>query len=309
MAKKFKSKKRHKNRFFKILLLIILIFTFSLCLSFFASFFSNESVLYFLLDTNLKWESVTNKRSDIIDFLLDYTIGRQEIEEDVYDGSNSKNEYISDPDPKENHEYPVVYIYNTHQGEEYVGDNLQEHDVIPTVMLASYRLREKLNQNNIYTMVETNKISEILKINNWNYGSSYKASKLLMSDAKEKNQTLKYFLDIHRDSVSYKLSTLDYNGKKYAKVLFVVGTDYEGFEKNLEFSEKLSEKINTIIPGLSRGVLKKGGKGVNGIYNQDFSSNTLLIELGGTYNKLEEVTNTVDIISESLLDLIGWCYG
>ena len=52
-------------------------------------------------------------------------------------------------------------------------------------------------------------------------------------------------------------------------------------------------------------MLKKGGKGVNGIYNQDFSSNTLLIELGGTYNKLEEVTNTVDIISESLLDLIG----
>ena len=305
MAKKFKSKKKHKNRFFKILLLIIIVFTFSLCLSFFASFFSNESVLYFLLDTNLKWESVTNKRSDIIDFLLDYTIGRQEIEEDVYDGSNSKNEYINDPDPKENHEYPVVYIYNTHQGEEYVGDNLQEHDVIPTVMLASYRLRERLNQNNIYTMVETNKISEILKINNWNYGSSYKASKLLMSDAKDKNKTLKYFLDIHRDSVSYKLSTLDYNGKKYAKVLFVVGTDYEGFEKNLEFSEKLSEKINTIIPGLSRGVLKKGGKGVNGIYNQDFSSNTLLIELGGTYNKLEEVTNTVDIISESLLGLIG----
>ena len=58
--------------------------------------------------------------------------------------------------------------------------------------------------------------------------------------------------------------------------------------------------MNNNYKGLSRGILKKEGINVNGIYNQDFSSNCLLIEVGGIDNTIEEVYNTMDAISNTL---------
>ena len=273
----------------------------------------------FLLNMLLK-ETVKEKGTTIIEYLsspnntlysaLNKIVSKEEfnIFNDNFDDFNyeeAKSEYIVDLTPKLNSDNPIVYIYNTHQTEEYDLKNVLDYSVKPNVMIASYILREKLNNLSIPSVVETNNVKDYLVKNNYKYNMSYHASEYFARKMEEKYPSIKYLIDIHRDSGKYENTTLIVGDKKYAKVLFVVGTDYEGFEKNLEFSEKLSEKINTIIPGLSRGVLKKGGKGVNGIYNQDFSSNTLLIELGGSYNKLGEVTNTVDIISESLLDLIG----
>ena len=56
--------------------------------------------------------------------------------------------------------------------------------------------------------------------------------------------------------------------------------------------------------------MKKGGAGVNGIYNQDISSNAMLIEVGGVDNNIDEVLNTIEIISvilkeQILIQMIG----
>lgn len=259
-----------------------------------------------MLNTNLfSSKHEQNEQKDILDFLLDYTIGRQELEEDEYDGSKSPQEYTPDPTPEENKENPRIYLYNSHQGEEYNGDTLDSHDVVPTVMLANYRLREELNNLGLNTIVETNPITEVLKANNWNYASSYEASKLLMTDALEKNGTLEYFFDIHRDSIPYESSVITYEGTTYAKILFVIGTDHENYEQNLQLAEKLNTILNQKVPNITRGIIKKGGSGVNGIYNQDFSPKTLLFEIGGSYNKISEVTNTIHILAVSLKEMIG----
>ena len=50
--------------------------------------------------------------------------------------------------------------------------------------------------------------------------------------------------------------------------------------------------------------MKKSGKGVNGIYNQDFNVNTMLIEVGGQYNNISEVNNTLKIFAQVLRDYI-----
>ncbi len=306
MAKRFKGKRKKAVRFHVYFICFFVILSFAFFLSYFSSFFSKESVLTFMLNTNLfSSKHQEHQEQDIFDFLLDYTIGRQELTEDEYDGSLSPQEYTPDPTPEENKENPVIYLYNSHQGEEYTGDTLDSHDVVPTVMLANYRLREELNLLGLNTIVETNPITEVLTANGWNYASSYAASKLLMQDALEKNSTLEYFFDIHRDSISYESSVTTYEGKTYAKILFVIGTDHENYEQNLTFAEKLNTILNQKVPNLTRGIIKKGGDGVNGIYNQDFSPNTLLFEIGGTYNKISEVTNTVHVLAESLKELIG----
>lgn len=304
MRKSFKSKKVKTKRWKVVVILLIGIFSFSISLSYLSYFFQKKEVLEFILTSTLFTGNTktVSKNPSILDFLLDYTIGRQEIEENDLE---PKGEYIADPNPKENKKNPIIYIYNTHQTEEYQGGVFMEHDIIPTVLTASYKLREELNKQNINTIVETTPIKDILNANSWNYASSYKASKLLMENAKEKNPTLQYFIDFHRDALPYESSTLTAEGKSYAKVLFVIGTDYDYFERNFELASKLSDKLNELVNGISRGVIKKGGVGVNGIYNQDFSEKTILIEVGGQYNKIGEVNNTVLILTTAIKEIIG----
>ena len=62
--------------------------------------------------------------------------------------------------------------------------------------------------------------------------------------------------------------------------------------------------FNEKYPGLSRGIYKKKGAGVNGVYNQDFSPKTILIEVGGQDNTIDEVFNTCEAISTILTEYI-----
>ena len=300
--KTFKTRKKKKN-IKKLLFITIIIISFILGTIFLSSLFDNQKFISILLDTSIK-NSNYKSISPIYDYLLDYTIGRMQYKDEDYIGSLSSNEYTIDPNPKENKTNPIVYIYNTHQGEEYKGGTIIDHDITPTVMLMSYYLREKLNKENIPSIVETNNISEILRTNNWDYNSSYKASRLLLENAYKNNSSLEYFIDLHRDTNPYQTSFIDYNNKRYAKVLFVIGKNFNGYEHNQELALKLNEILEKYIPGISRGILNKNGKYVNGIYNEDFHPHVILIELGSVYNSIEEVSNTTEIISQAIKKLI-----
>ena len=152
--------------------------------------------------------------------------------------------------------------------------------------------------------MEENDVTEFLRTNNWNYASSYKVTKLLMEDAYSKNSSLEYFIDLHRDSVKKKISSITIENKKYARILFIVGLENKNYDKNLQMTEILNKKFNEKYPGLSRGIYKKEGAGVNGVYNQDFHPNTILIEIGGTENTIDEVFNTCEAISVVLTEYI-----
>ena len=40
---------------------------------------------------------------------------------------------------------------------------------------------------------------------------------------------------------------------------------------------------------------------MNGIYNQNLSPNSVLIEVGGQYNTIEQVNNTMPILANAIL--------
>lgn len=205
--------------------------------------------------------------------------------------------YIEDPNPVDI-DNPVVYIYNSHQLENYNNTNLEIYGITPNVLMASYLLKEKLNTKGISTLVEDTNLTEFLNINNWNHSNSYKASRIFILDKKNKYPSLKYFIDIHRDSV--KNTTIEIEGKKYAKILFVVGLEHDNYKENLDTATKLNNLANKYYPKLSRGIYKKEGPGVDGIYNQDISPSSVLIELGGIDNNIDEVLNTTEAISNIL---------
>lgn len=207
------------------------------------------------------------------------------------------SEYIKDP-IKEEITDPKVYIYNTHQLESYSKKIYEDYNITPNVMMASYVLRENLNNKNIGTVVETSNITDFLNANGWNYSYSYNASRYYLKDALNKYKNLELIIDLHRDAIKKNASTVTINNKKYAKVLFVVGLEHKNYNENLNVVTELNNILNEKYPKLSRGIMKKEGKNVNGIYNQDLNKNIILIELGGMENTLEEVMNTSIALSE-----------
>ena len=220
---------------------------------------------------------------------------------------NENSKYIEDP-KKEEIKDPIVYIYNTHQLESYNKEIYEDYNITPNVMMASYILRENLNNKKINTIVETGNIKDFLNTNGWDYSYSYKASRYYVKDALEKYPNLKLIIDLHRDSVDKKTTSVTINKKKYAKVLFVVGLEHKNYKQNLETATKLNDIINKKYPNLSRGILKKEGKYVNGIYNQDLNKNIVLIEFGGVENNIEEVMNTSIAISEVIKEYVEGQY-
>lgn len=200
---------------------------------------------------------------------------------------------------------PLIYLYNSHQTEEYKPSTYAEFSVNPTVIMNNYILEDIFNKKGLKTIVEENSIKDILNSNNWNYNYSYKASRQLLEESIIKYPSLKYFIDIHRDSLSRDKTTISIDGKEYAKVIFLIGLENPKYQENLEFTEKINNKMNELYPGLSKGIYKKGGPGVNGVYNQDFSPYTILIEIGGYENTTNEVLNTTIAFSKCFTEVIN----
>ena len=207
--------------------------------------------------------------------------------------------YIEDPNPVDINN-PLVYIYNSHQLENYNSHNLDIYGITPNVLMASYLLKEKLNNKGISTIVEDANLTDFLILNGWNHANSYKASRIFILDKKNKYSSIRYFIDIHRDSVGKESTTCTIGGKSYAKILFVVGLEHDNYNANLKTMGDINGLVNKYYPSLSKGILKKEGNGVDGIYNQDISPNSILIEVGGVENDIDEVLNTIEALSNIL---------
>lgn len=217
----------------------------------------------------------------------------------------NKQEIVIKPVIKEEIK-PIIYLYNTHQTEEYETTTVLDYSIKPTVMISNYILEEIFNENDLGVYVEETSIKEILNNNNWNYSYSYLASRKLLEQRKIEIPSLKYFIDLHRDSLTKDKTTVIINNKQYAKLLFVIGQDHNNYLENLKFTEKINNKLNEKYPTLSKGIYQKGGVGVNGIYNQDFSNYTILLEVGGYQNTPVEVLNSLIAFSECFMEVIKY---
>ena len=201
-------------------------------------------------------------------------------------------------------ENPTIYIYNTHQTEEYKPTSYLEYSVNPNVLMASYILEEQLSKKGHVVLVEEESVSKLRTTLGLNYAGSYKVTRSMMENAKKNNPTLKYYIDLHRDSLTRDKTTLTVDGKSYAKILFIVGLENSNYQENLDFTNKISDLLNQKVKGLSKGIYKKEGPLVNGVYNQDFSNRVILVELGGNENTIDEVYRSLIVLGEVLDEVI-----
>ena len=250
---KLKKKDNKKNKFKYIFLILFIYIVFSY--TFYNSFknnkdVSNESFITFLLNNgnaNFTYEyKIPNIINSTVNYLLDIDFTKPETlfngsilgysDDDLFEYSNleelkSVSYYMSDPN-KVDIDKPLIYIYNSHQLENYDNYNLEIYGITPNVLMASYLLKEKLNEKGLSTIVEDTNLTEFLELNNWDYSGSYKASRIFMLDKQNTYKSLKYYIDIHRDSVNKKISTVTIDGKAYARILFVVGLEHKKYQNS-----------------------------------------------------------------------------
>lgn len=297
MKKRFKTKKEMK----KIKRIMFLLFAL-------VGFFLSYLFLYYRIKNNLTSEEYLNY---LLKTGFNNQIDRTFITSSIVNINSDKdvslieNNVSNDGDNVVKTDKPLVYIYSTHDTEGYATSYLNVYNIKPDVKIGSMYLKEKLNDLGVNTIVENRKISDILKANEWAYRYSYKASRIYLEDTYKNNPTLKYFIDFHRDSSVKSRTTTTIDGKDYAKVMFLIGLEHDNYQANLDLATKINDKIKAKYPTLTRGIYKKSGPGVNGIYNQDFNENCLLIEMGGQYNNILEVSNTIDILSKIIYEVIN----
>ena len=296
MRKKFISKRRKKRNFKVPILFIIMVLVLA-------------GTFKFLEKTDI---SIDDKR--LVEILLNSYEKKKMFNIDVPKDPvfYLQNNYIEktfqeikEEKPEIVNKEPLIYIYNSHQSEEYKASTFAEYDVRPSVMMADYILEEVFQKNSYPTIVEERRISEVLANNNWKYVYSYRASRVFLEDAIVMHPSLKYFIDVHRDSLEHDRTYINIEGKDYARTIFLIGLENEGYEENLAFTEKINNKLNEKYPGLSKGIYKKGGPAVNGVYNQDFSNRTILIEIGGYESTTTEVLNSTLAFAECFLEVIN----
>ncbi|WP_142919196.1 stage II sporulation protein P [Peribacillus saganii] len=257
-------------------------------------------------NTNTEFSSESRREADVevtpdpYAILKDSSLKHKEI----MDLENRlKEPNINMKSPKKNVGNKEVFIYFSHNRESFLPyfsnatkPEMAYHSTF-NVSLVGDRLGKALKQYGIRNKVSDADIITMLNEMNLNFGHSYDMSRQLVLEEKKKNHHAEIFFDIHRDALRKGNTTAVINGKAYAQILFVVGTGHPTYQANLDFANNLHRLLDANYPGLSKGVIIKDNTQGNGVYNQDLSPKSVIIEIGGVDNKLGELYRTADALA------------
>lgn len=209
-----------------------------------------------------------------------------------------------------NNQDPLVYIYQSHNLESFFSEsktndpNEAFHDT-KNITLVGKRLSQSLKNRGINSIHDNTNIMEILKEKNLPFSESYKVSREPLEDALANNKSIEMVFDIHRDSLKRSETTINLGGKDYPRIAFIISKSSVNYEVNLKFAELLHTYIEEKYPHLSRGVFVKDDPPNQNTYNQDLFGNSVLLEIGGPENTLDEEYRTVDVLSEIIKEILS----
>jgi stage II sporulation protein P len=208
-------------------------------------------------------------------------------------------------------EQPAVYVYHSHNKESFIPElptsqTSEAFDDSTNITLVGERLQQQLNKKGINVIHEQKDIGEILDKRNWSFEDSYKVSREQFKEVLKDHQTIEMALDIHRDSREKPETTLKVENEEYARIMFIVSRSSSNYEENLKFAKLISEQMEEKVPGLSRGVLVKSKEDPEeqNTYNQDLLDQTVLLNIGGIENTLEEEYRTIDVLADVIEEIM-----
>ena len=209
-------------------------------------------------------------------------------------------------------EEPQVLIIHTHATESY-----EEYDV--GYGDAEYAARSSDNTKNVVAVGDV--IAEQLEEagigvihdgtqhDNPSYNGSYDRSMATVEAYLEKYPSIRVVLDIHRDAIEREggvrvKPTVKIEGKKAAQVMICVGCGSDSarvpeYRHNLRFGAMLQNALQTDYPGLARPLYLCDRN-----YNLHLTKGSLLIEMGGHANTLEEAKYSGEMVGKALVKVL-----
>ncbi|OBZ08202.1 MULTISPECIES: stage II sporulation protein P [Bacillales] len=199
----------------------------------------------------------------------------------------------------------VAFIYHSHNRESWypvlTDKSKDPSSNTKNITLVGKRLAQKLEEKGVGAQHSNTDYPSTIK--DFKYYLSYKYSMKTVKEAIASSKDLKFFFDLHRDSQKRKYTTIDIEGKSYAQVYFIIGHKNPNWEKNEAFATKIHDALDKKYPGISRGIWGKTAASGNAEYNQSLAADSVLIEVGGVDNTLEESYRTADALAEVISEI------
>ncbi|PID23271.1 stage II sporulation protein P [Sporosarcina sp. P3] len=198
-----------------------------------------------------------------------------------------------------------VLIYSTHAHEAYEPITKAANGKVAVshhsenIVKVGARLKENLLAHGLAAEQLDIDIVKIMQQKKIPYHRSYAAIRPYV-EKKVNEGSYDLVIDMHRDSLGPSKTTITHDGQRYAKVAFVIGRDHPYYERNLAKAKQLKNEMEKLVPGITREIIIKGGRGVDGKYNQDLNTSIILIEMGGVGNTEAEINQTVSVVGESI---------
>ena len=207
---------------------------------------------------------------------------------------------------------PQILIMHTHTTESYQPDDSGHYD-------PDYICRTTDSSKNMVAVGDAmTKVFESRGIRTYHdatvhdypsYNGSYDRSRVTVEDILEKYPSIKVVLDVHRDAIERESGeiiapTVTVKGKKSAQVMIICGCDdgtmgMPDCMKNLRTASLFQQYMEKRYNGLTRPVLYDYRK-----YNQDLTTGSLLIEVGGHGNSLEQAVYAGELSAEGIADAL-----
>ncbi len=125
--------------------------------------------------------------------------------------------------------------------------------------------------------------------------TAYQKARPAVESLIEENPGIVLVIDLHRDGIGREVTTAEVEGDKMGKLLFITGSNHERWSSNYATALAIERELKNYKAGLSRGVRK-----MPYTYNQDLHHRSVLVEMGGHENSMEEVKKTVPVLAEIL---------
>lgn len=145
------------------------------------------------------------------------------------------------------------------------------------------------------------------------YNGSYDRSAATVKKILDQYPTIKVVLDVHRDAIERQdgvrvapVATIQ--GKASAQVMIISGCDdgsmnMPNYLQNFRMACLLQRQMESDFPGLTRPVLFTYKK-----YNQDLTTGSLLIEVGGHANSIQQAVYAGELVGKSLASALKKLY-
>lgn len=208
---------------------------------------------------------------------------------------------------------PQVLLMHTHATEDYrmsaglwftPGDGARSTDRSINMCAVGRIMADTLNAAGIHTLHDET-------LNDYpSYTGSYANSRAVVQQYLAQYPSIKVVVDVHRDAIESEAGAryapvCTVGGRQAAQVMLICGCDngssvqLPNWRQNLRFAAAWERSMEQLYPGLTRPVLFS-----HRFYNQDLTTGSLLIEVGGHGNNLNEALYAGQLAAQALAEAL-----